>query len=206
LVVALIGLALSACSGTQAPSFTPTPAGSDEPTPEQTVPGATDTASPIPGAAEVDFARLAMGETPDGWVEVLSRDGHCRQAVPNDWLTDVIVGFGDSPDLHVQSMVADDLVPQWNTWPEYIVALKNTYFTALSSSSMVVLVEDDELYLMRETAHGGGSYVISRNNHDATACGILLTVDEAFKDQWAATAVQILYTLAMTETSPSPSP
>jgi hypothetical protein len=215
---AMVALTLVACNGAGLPTFsaapTAVPTASTAPTAEPTADVPTDTPGAIPddsanpptsGTGAIDLARLATGETPDGWVEVISRDGHCRQAVPNDWLTDIIVGFGDSPDLHVQSMVADDLVPQWNTWPEYIVALKATFFNALSGGTQEVLVETDDLYLMREASHKGG-YVISRNNHDGTACGILLTVDEAFADQWAAINVQILYTLALAEPGPTPSP
>jgi hypothetical protein len=211
---ALIVLTLAACGGAGVPTLATTPTApptasaqpTDEPTAgEPTEPPAPDNTATVAPGSELDFARLATGETPDGWVEVPSPEGHCREAVPSDWYTDILPGFGDSPDLHVQSMVAKDLVPAWNTWPEYIVALKKTYFNALSGGVQEVLVETDELFLMRETSHSGG-YVISRNNHDLTACGILLTVDEAFVDQWAAIDIQILYTLALAEAGPSPSP
>jgi hypothetical protein len=209
----MVALALVACNGAGLPSFgaTPTPTSTandqtEQPT-ETPLAEPTGTAPPgttasLPPTTDIDFARLATGETPDGWIEVLSRDEHCRQAVPNDWLTDIIVGFGDSPGLQVQSMVADDLVPNWNTWPDYIAALKRFFL----GDGQLVLVENDDLFLMRGTTAGGGNFVISRNNHDLTACGIVLTADEAFLDKWAATDIQILYTLALNASGPSLSP
>jgi len=69
--------------------------------------------------------------------------------------------------------------------------------TGVELAGQIVLLENDKLFLMRETANGGKSHVLSLNG-GATACGILLTIGEAYADQWAATGIQILYTLAET--------
>jgi hypothetical protein len=212
LAATIVALEVAACSGAGLPTFSaaPTvPTASAAPTVEPTADEPTDTpgaipdnsANPPPSAGgEIDFAQLATGETPDGWVEDLSNDGACRQAVPADWITGGIQGIADSPDFHVQSLLANDGVLDFDAEIEH---LKATYFTPLSSSDKVVLLEDDHLFLMRETAHGGGSYVISLNS-DTTACGIIVTVDEVAVDQYRGTVVQILYTLAETGASPSP--
>jgi hypothetical protein len=125
---------------------------------------------------------------------VLSNGNACREAVPGDWAIDTGVHSALSPDAATLALIANDAVSNWH---DYVAHLKATYFTPLSSSGQIVLLENDKLFLMRETANGGKSHVLSLNG-GATACGILLTIGEAYADQWAATGIQILYTLAET--------
>jgi hypothetical protein len=171
----------------------PTDAQETEPT-ETTTPVATSTGSPDASQAtvEVDLSRLATGETPQGWMEVLSGDGACRQAVPAGWTVDVLPGTATSPDFYVQSILANDGVTDFKA---EIAHLKATYFGELNDSANEVLIEDDHVFVMRETVRGGASYVISLNA-ERTACGIIVSVDEVVADQYRPVSTEMLYTLA----------
>ena len=165
----------------------PTEAVETEPTdtkPPESTPGGTAT------SATVDLARLAMGETPPGWQEVLSGDGACRMAVPADWITGVLPGTASG--TYAQSILANDGVTDFKA---EIAHLKATYFGELNDSANEVLIEDDHVFVMRETRHGGASFVISLNAEN-TACGIITQVDEVAADGLRPTSIQILYTLA----------
>jgi hypothetical protein len=153
-------------------------------TPPDSTPGGTAT------SANVDLARLATGETPAGWQEILSGDGKCRMAVPGDWITGVLPGTATGS--YAQSILANDGVTDFKT---EIAHLKATYFGELNDSANEVLIEDEHVFVMRETVHGGASFVISLNAEN-TACGIITAVDEVAADDLRPTSVQILYTLA----------
>lgn len=179
------------------PSPALTPAGTGTPaatTPTSGPPTPTD-AGPTPGPssdAELDLTLVATGETPEGWQEILSSDGHCRQAVPAEWYANAIPGSGLSDDTHIQSLVANDSSVDFEA---EIVHLKGTYFTELSDSSQIILLENDELFLMREGVRGQGSHVVSMNG-GPTQCGIIVAVDEVAAIEYRAIVFQILYTLA----------
>ncbi len=74
----------------------------------------------------VDVERLATGETPPEWVEILSDDGACRQAVPPDWIESGIPGQVLSPEIQVTSVLANDTI---TSWPDHVAHLQATYFT-----------------------------------------------------------------------------
>jgi hypothetical protein len=141
-------------------------------------------------SANVDLARLATGETPPAWQEILSGDGKCRMAVPADWITGILPGTATGS--YAQSTLANDGQTDFKT---EIASLKATYFGGLNDPQNEVLIEDDHVFVMRETARGGASFVISLNA-DNTACGIITAVDEVAADDLRPTSIQILYTLA----------
>jgi len=175
------------------------PQATDFDTPEPTAAEETDSVEATPSAstpsgtaasATVDLARLATGETPAGWQEILSGDGACRMAVPADWLTGVLPGTATGS--YVQSTLANDSVTDFKA---EIARLKATYFGGLNDPQREVLVEDDHVFVMRDTVSGEASFVISLNAEN-TACGIITAVDEVAADDLRPTSIQILYTLA----------
>jgi len=183
------------------PTLQPTTAGADtaEPTDAQeTEPVETDaqataaneTPAGSSAAAQVELGRLATGETPAGWQEILSGDGACRMAVPADWITGVLPGTATGS--YAQSILANDGVTDFKA---EIAHLKATYFGELNDSANEVLIEDDHVFVMRETVRGGASFVISLNAEN-TACGIITQVDEVAANDLRDTSIQILYTLA----------
>ena len=221
LLVAVVALSLSACgSAGSGNGGTPTndapatgAAGETEPDatePDATEPEATEPAdstaepgsttdtggsSSAPGdAIDVDLSRLAKGETPAGWVEVRSADGACRQAVPADWFVNTLPGSGQSPDLLTQSLLSNDSITDFQA---QIDALKTTYF-----NEKTVLLENDEVFLMRENGEGA-SYILAKNggNH---ACEVLLTITKTGPDDNAASVIPILYSLATATPTPTP--
>jgi len=178
---------------TSASSGTPEPTDAAETEPAETDAQATaanETPAGSAAAAAVDLARLATGETPAGWQEILSGDGACRMAVPADWITGVLPGTATG--AYAQSILANDGVTDFKA---EIAHLKATYFGELNDSANEVLIEDDHVFVMRETVHGGASFVISLNGEN-TACGIITAVDEVAANDLRDTSVQILYTLA----------
>ena len=193
---------LSALGSPGSQTAEPTPAGADTPEPtdaEETEPTETDaqptTTTETPAgsagsAGEVDLGRLATGETPAGWQEVLSGDGACRMAVPADWITGVLPGTATA--TYAQSILANDGVTDFKA---EVAHLKATYFGELNDSANEVLIEDDHVFVMRETVRGGASFVISLNAEN-TACGIITQVDEVAANDLRDTSIQILYTLA----------
>lgn len=148
--------------------------------------GAAASDAPILGV--VDVARLATGETPEDWVEILSADGACRQAVPPDWFESGIPGQVLSPEVQATAALASDSITGWPAWLQH---LQSTYFT----DGQEVLVETDRLFLMRATQRGGGSHVLALNG-GTTACVIVLAIDAAGVDAYAPIGLQILYSLA----------
>lgn len=140
-----------------------------------------------PADVEVDLSRLASGETPTDWVEILSNDDACRIAVPPDWIDPGIPGQVLSPEIHVTSTVANDAIANWQ---DHVAYLQATYFT----DGQEVLVENDRLFLLRSTERGGGSHVLALNG-GVTACGVVLAIDEAGIGQYGSIGVQILYSL-----------
>lgn len=196
LVTLVLALVVAACGGTpgaataspsptatvratasQAPSVTPSP-----------TQGAVATTPPAQAGSAPDPARIATGETPAGWVEVVSPSGVCRIAVPSDWDTQLIPGTG-AKLLEAQASAFDT---EFATWDEFKTNMKFLYFGA----DKVVDVDTDELLIMHS---GPGSpdysYLVALNETDH-ACGTLSTVVSSSVDIHRETSHQILYTLA----------
>ena len=190
-----LALGLGACGGAGAPaSAAPAGATTDASHVEgvPTTPAARSTTAAIetegpPFVGDVDVARLATGETPADWVEIRSNDDACRQAVPPDWVDSGLPGHVLSPEIHVTSIVAND---PFTGWDDHVAYLQATYF----ADGQEVVVENERLFLLRSTERGGASHVLALRG-DASACGIVLAIDEAGIGQYAAIGVQILYTL-----------
>jgi hypothetical protein len=111
-------------------------------------------------------------------------------AVPSDWITGVLPGTATG--TYGQSILANDGVTDFKA---EIAHLKATYFGELNDSANEVLIEDDHLFLMRETVRGGASFVISLNAEN-TACGIIVAVDEVAAADYLPISTEMLYTLA----------
>ncbi|MBI2781749.1 MAG: hypothetical protein HYX55_08145 [Chloroflexi bacterium] len=157
-----------------------------------TTPASNGSSSAPADGTGVDNARLATGETPSGWVQVLSNDSACRQAVPPDWYTDVgIPGDALAVDNFASSRVVRDSAAKWS---DYIDRLKATYFT----DGQLTLLQTDRLFLMRNTVAGNHSRVMALHL-DGYACGVIIPIDEAAGDTYDAIATQILYSIAATK-------
>lgn len=167
--------------------------------PEATGPGPLTTSRPGTGTTsagpatigtplDVDASRLAAGETPADWVEILSNDEACRQAVPPDWIESGIPGQVLSPEIKAASIVANDPITDWT---DHVAYLQATYFT----DGQEVVVETGDVFLLRATKRGGGSHVLVLNG-GTSSCGIVLAIDEAGVEQYTPIGRQILYTLA----------
>jgi len=217
--ILLLALFLVGCQAGQILSALPTQsieASSDGETPEPTkaeeTPAAVDTSTPASGAtttpapaSDLDVDRLATGERPLGWVEVQSNSPDCTMALPADWtLTPLSAAWmnGAAPDFHMSARAVQDAV---TTWSDYIARLKATYFNEMSGNGQIVLVDTDRVFVMRETANGGKAHILALNG-GATACGVVESIDEVAAEQWAATAIQILYTVSGPEVAASASP
>lgn len=209
-----IALGLGACGGIGPPSGAPTVGASNHAAETATDPVSTDPVSTDPAAVaptppgvsssgavvasgglpiigDADISRLATAETPADWVEIRSNDDACRVAVPPDWIASGIPGQVLSPEIHVTSIVASAAISRWS---DHVAFLQATYF----SDGQEVVVETGEVFLLRSTQRGGASHVLALNG-GATACGIVVAIDEAGIDRYAAIGLQILYTLAVVD-------
>lgn len=202
LVGLVVAFAFVACAGapgasqqpTSTPSTQPTDLSTTEPTPsaEPTPPGATPTAaSPTDNdvvPSQPDLTRIAKGETPAGWVEVVSPEGTCRIAVPGDWDTTLLPSTG-AVLLEAQASPFDTA---FTTWDEFKSNMQLVYFGA----DKEILVNDEETLLMRTGPSSADySYLLALNEGDH-ACGTIDTVVSSSIDKWRDTSHQILYTLA----------
>lgn len=193
-----IALVVAACgatpgAGTSSPS--PTAAASATSSPAPTL-GASPTATegaiastpPVTGGSTPDVARIATGETPPGWVEVVSPAGTCRIAVPSDWDTQLIPGTG-AKLLEAQASAFDT---EFGTWDEFKANMKMLYFGA----DKVVDVDTAEMLVMHAGPGSADySYLVALNEADH-ACGTLSIVVSSSVDKHRETSHQILYTLA----------
>jgi hypothetical protein len=193
-----IALVVAACSGspgsaTASPSPTPTVAAtagltaSVEPSPTATQ-GAVATTPPATAGSAPDPARIATGETPAGWVEVVSPAGTCRIAVPSDWDTQLIPGTG-AKLLEAQASAFDT---DFATWDEFKANMKFLYFGA----DKVIDVDSADVLIMHTGPSSADySYFVALNEGDH-ACGTLSTVVSSSIATHRETSHQILYTLA----------
>jgi hypothetical protein len=193
-----IALIVAACggtppAGTASPSPTPTPRATSsqvpsvEPTNTATQ-GAVATTAPATTGSAPDPSRIATGETPAGWVEVVSPTGTCRIAVPSDWDTELIPGTG-AKLLEAQASALDT---EFATWDEFKSNMKLLYFGA----DKIIDIDTNEMLIM----HSGPSspdysYLVALNESDH-ACGALSTVISSSVDKHRETSHQILYSLA----------
>ncbi len=184
----------------QAPPTSPDPAQTpatptDQPTPAQpgTTPMATTgTVVSPPAGGEVDVTRLATGVTPPGWVEVRSADEACRIAVPADWTTDILPGTGSSPGFEAQATVGHDQFSAFGgDWPAYVELIRNTYV-----AEEIVLHSSEETFLMRSPETLAEVTYRALRRRAASSCTLLATVRGHGMDQYHATMVQVLDTLA----------
>lgn len=196
----LVVLALVACGGTGAspqptatPSLVPTrePTPSAEPTPSlppgvtPTIPSPTDNDVIL---GEPDLTRIATGETPAGWVEVLSPNGTCRIAVPGDWDTTLLPGTG-SVLLEAQASAFDTAFTSWDEF-------KNNMQLAYFGADKEILVNDEDTLLMRAGPSAADySYLLAMNEGDH-ACGTVSIVTGNSVFTWLETSLKILYTVA----------
>lgn len=196
LATLLIALAVAGCGGTPgaataSPSPIPTVAATAGQTPS-VVPsptaGAVVTTPPATAGSAPDQARIATGETPTGWIEVVSPTGVCRIAVPSDWDTELIPGTG-AKLLEAQASPFDN---EFTTWDEFKANMKFVYFGA----DKVVDVDSAEMLIMH-TGPGSAdySYFVALNEGDH-ACGALSLVISSSIAKHRETSHQILYTLA----------
>jgi hypothetical protein len=205
---------LAACGGGSpaSPTQSATPTVADQPTDEPTAEPTEVTAIPSPTAGETatgeatsspaagtpaagvvpDLARIATGETPTGWKEARSADGGCRMAVPPDWDTETLPGTAMAHTLGAQVILSNDQLANYGSWDAYNEAAKTAYF----GSDKIVLVENDDLFVMTTgPSNAGWSAIVGRHNGD-TVCGVLLTVNPNGMADLLAIGQQILYSLA----------
>lgn len=199
LATLLIALAVAGCGGTPgAATASPSPTATVPVTASQTpsvqpspTAGAVQTTPPAPTGSEPDPARIATGETPQGWLEVLSPTGACRIAVPPDWDTQLMPGTG-AKLLEAQASAFDN---SFATWDEFKANMQFAYFGA----DKVVVVDTDEMFVMH-TGPGSAdySYFVALNEGDH-ACGTVSIVTGSSIDKYRETSHQILYTVAPTQ-------
>lgn len=191
IVVAIAGCGAAPSAATPSPSPTPTirPTATAAPTvvPSATQ-GAVETTPPTAAGSEPDQARIATGETPTGWVEVLSPTGVCRIAVPPDWDTELMPGTG-AKLLEAQASAFDN---PFTTWDEFKTNMQFAYFGA----DKVVVVDTDEMFVMHSgPSNADYSYFVALDEGDH-ACGTVSIVTGNSIDEYRETSHQILYTVA----------